>query len=75
MSKATGLIGVFLALAVSAPSASNKSTAIDQVLQTAVANKRVPGIVAMVGSSRAIQYDGAFGLSKDSIFAIASMTD
>jgi len=74
MFKTAGLFGVFLTLAVSAPSASNKSTAIDHVLQTAVASKRVPGVVAMVGSSRAIQYDGAFGLSKDSIFAIASMT-
>src|SRR5436190_20123086 len=47
---------------------------IDQVLKTAVDQKKIPGAVAMVASGDEIAYEGAFGMNKDTIFAIASMT-
>jgi len=47
---------------------------LDKVLKTAVEQKRVPGVVAMVATADGIFYEGAFGLEKDTIFAIASMT-
>jgi methyl acetate hydrolase len=80
MVKRIGLVGALLIVAACAPSATKRSTAnrstasLDVVLQTAVEQHRVPGVVAMVATAEAVAYQGAFGASKDGIFAIASMT-
>ncbi len=75
MKKKTGFLGALLVLAACAPNATKRSTAsLDDVLRTAVAQRRVPGVVAMVATEDAIAYQGAFGINKDGIFAIASMT-
>src|SRR5438105_3506628 len=47
---------------------------IDEVLKAAVDQKKIPGAVAMVASGDEIAYDNTFGMNKDTIFAIASMT-
>jgi len=75
MGKKTGLVGALLMVAACAPTATKRSTgSLDTVLRTAVEQRRVPGVVAMVATTDAVAYQGAFGLSKDGIFAIASMT-
>jgi CubicO group peptidase (beta-lactamase class C family) len=66
------------------PNSSAKSSSpIDQVLQEAVAEKKVPGVVAMVSRADHVTYQGASGkrdtiknipMTVDSIFRIASMT-
>jgi CubicO group peptidase (beta-lactamase class C family) len=62
-------------VAVYAQSAPARSTAgLDNVLRAAVEQRRVPGVVAMVATADAVAYQGAFGVNKDGIFAIASMT-
>lgn len=57
--------------------------AIDRILQTAVQNKDVPGVVAMAATDSGVLYQGAFGkrdlvkgtdMTPDSVFWIASMT-
>jgi CubicO group peptidase (beta-lactamase class C family) len=47
---------------------------IDTLLRTAVEQKRVPLVVAMVADGRGVVYEHATGAGKDAIFAIASMT-
>ncbi len=47
---------------------------LDRVLRTATDQKQVPGAVAMVATADGVVYENAFGLKKDTIFAIASMT-
>ena len=75
MEKKIGLLGVLLIAAAYAPNAPARSTAnLDDVLRTAVEQRRVPGVVAMVATADAVAYEGAFGTKKDAIFAIASMT-
>jgi CubicO group peptidase (beta-lactamase class C family) len=75
MAKKIGLLGALLIMAACAPSARKPSTAeLDNVLRTAVAQRRVPGVVAMVATADAVAYEGAFSMNKDTIFAIASMT-
>src|SRR6266705_5117176 len=75
MGKKIGLLGAVLMVAACAPTATKRSTgSLDTVLRTAVEQRRVPGVVAMVATTDAVAYQGAFGLSKDGIFAIASMT-
>ena len=64
-------------------SSTKSSNLIDQVLQEAVGEKKVPGVVAMVATADQVTYQGASGkrdtikntpMSIDSIFRIASMT-
>ena len=75
MEKKTGLVGALLIMAACAPNATKRSTGnLDNVLRSAVEQRRVPGVVAMVATADAVAYQGAFGVNKDSIFAIASMT-
>jgi CubicO group peptidase (beta-lactamase class C family) len=75
MDKKIGLLGALLIAAAYAPNAPARSTAsLDDVLRTAVEQRRVPGVVAMVATPDAVAYRGAFGIDKDAIFAIASMT-
>ncbi len=47
---------------------------LDRILQIAVEQKWVPGVVAMVADDGGVIYEGAYGLRKNTIFAIASMT-
>jgi methyl acetate hydrolase len=47
---------------------------IDTLLRTAVEQKRVPLVVAMVADASGVVYEHATGVRKDDIFAIASMT-
>jgi len=70
-------------LTLSAGSSTKSSNQIDQVLREAVAQKTLPGLVAMVASADSVIYQGASGkrdtaknlpMTVDSIFRIASMT-
>lgn len=63
--------------------AAKSTAALDQVLRDAVAEKQVPGIVAMVWAGDRVVYEGAAGkrdtlknvpMTTDSIFQIGSMT-
>ncbi len=75
MEKKIGLLGALLIMAACTPRAQKRSTAdLDNVLRTAVEQRRVPGVVAMVATADAIAYEGASNMNKDTIFAIASMT-
>src|SRR5262245_35017642 len=59
------------------PEAAKKAAAtsgLDEVLRKAVESKRVPGVVAVIATPDGVAYRGAFGVSPDAIFAIASMT-
>jgi len=49
-------------------------SAVDSVLTAAVESQQVPAVVAMVGTSEDMVYQGAAGLPPDAIVAIASMT-
>jgi CubicO group peptidase (beta-lactamase class C family) len=70
-----GWVAALLMVAAQASTAPKRSTAgLDDVLRTAVEQRRVPGVVAMVSTADAVAYQGAFGFDKDAIFAIASMT-
>jgi methyl acetate hydrolase len=53
---------------------SPDSTELDTLLRAAVESGRVPAVVAMVGTREGVVYEGSFGLSKDAIVTIASMT-
>jgi len=64
------------------PGAQARRGDIDAVLQTAVDDGAVPGVVAMAATERAVVYQGAFGardigkpakMSVDTVFRIASM--
>ncbi len=77
------LITVLIGAAVFPCFAQKSSSPIDQVLQDAVGQKKIPGVVAMVAIGDKITYQGAFGnrdttnklpMTMDSIFHIASMT-
>jgi len=66
-----------------AGSSAKSSNAIDQVLQEAVGEKKLPGIVATVAMGDRVVYEGATGkrdttknipMTADTIFHIASMT-
>jgi CubicO group peptidase (beta-lactamase class C family) len=71
----TVLVVALFSVVVSTPRAAQRSTTeMDMVLSTAVAQKRVPMVVAMVADARGIVYEHATGAGKDAIFAIASMT-
>ena len=66
MEKKIGLLGALLIAAAYAPNAPARSTAnLDDVLRTAVEQRRVPGAVAMVATADAVAYEGAFGIQKD----------
>lgn len=67
-------VAAFFVLAACAPKPPAPTAGLDELLRTAVEQKRVPGVVAMVATADAVAYESAFGLNKDAIFAIASMT-
>jgi CubicO group peptidase (beta-lactamase class C family) len=54
--------------------AQQRSANLDALLRTAVEQRQVPMVVAMVADAKGIVYEHASGASKDAIFAIASMT-
>lgn len=69
------LLAAVVIVAVSAPLAEQqRSSDIDTLLRSAVEEKRVPMVVAMVANAKQVTYEHAVGVSKDAIFAIASMT-
>jgi len=73
--KRISLVAAVLATIVSIlGAAQQRSPEIDTLLRTAVDQRRVPLVVAMVADSRSIVYEQAVGADKDAIFAIASMT-
>jgi methyl acetate hydrolase len=61
-------------IAVALPAATPAPSDIDTLLRTAVEQKRVPMVVAMVADRSGLIYEHATGVPKDAIFAIASMT-
>lgn len=70
-------------LTLFAGSSTTSSNPIDQVLREAVAEKKLPGLVAMVAGADGVIYQGASGerdtakhvpMTVDSIFRVASMT-
>jgi CubicO group peptidase (beta-lactamase class C family) len=75
MARKMGWLGALMIVAASAQGAPARSTAgLDNVLRAAVEQRRVPGVVAIVATADAVAYQGAYGIKKDAIFAIASMT-
>lgn len=75
MMKRIGWTGAALAVAACTSSVTTPSTApLDEVLRTAVEQRRVPGVVAMVAMREGVVYEGAFGVERNGIFPIASMT-
>lgn len=78
------LIAVFVATTTPVSFAQKSSSSpIDRVLQDAIDQKQLPGVVAMITVGGKVTYQGAFGKSDttsnapmtiDSIFRIASMT-
>ncbi len=70
-----GLLVALLGTTACAPSSTKRTTApLDDVLRAAVEQRRVPAVVAMVATADGVAYQGAFGVGKDGIFSIASMT-
>jgi methyl acetate hydrolase len=89
MAVLTGLLPMFALLQASSgamklPTLDAKgAAALDRLLQTAIANKELPGVVAAVTNKDQILYLNAFGkqdvgqniaMTKDTVFRIASMT-
>ena len=73
--KPTILLTTLIATMAAAPPAAQQAGAnIDALLRAAVEQKAVPMAVAMVANTRGVTYEGAVGVPKDAIFAIASMT-
>jgi methyl acetate hydrolase len=68
------LFGLAAALACTSRAAEPGSAGIDLLLRTAVEQKRVPMIVAMIADARGVTYTYSAGAPDDAIFAIASMT-
>jgi CubicO group peptidase (beta-lactamase class C family) len=72
------LLAVLLAggawVAQGTPPSRTASSPLDTLLSTAVEQKRVPMVVAIVADAQGIVYDHAVGAAKDAIFGIASMT-
>ncbi len=54
--------------------AEQRPSELDTLLRTAVEQRRVPHVVAMVATARGVAYEHAVGIGSDAIFSIASMT-
>jgi CubicO group peptidase (beta-lactamase class C family) len=76
LSAVAAIAAVVASVSASNPLATRQagSAGIDALLKAAVDQKQVPFAVAMVVDGRGIVYEGAHGVKKDAIFAIASMT-
>ena len=68
------VLAAVVAVAVTTPRAEQRSSDIDALLRTAVEQKHVPMVVAMVADAKQIVYEHAIGVPQDAIFAVASMT-
>ena len=67
--------GMLVSLAAYEPAPRARSTAdLEQVISSAVAQKKVPGAVAVVATADGVVWKGGTGFASDAIFAIASMT-
>jgi len=68
-------LALLLATVGFAPQTAQRSDAdLDGLLRTAVEQKRVPMVVALIADARGVAYEHASGIPRDAIFAIASMT-
>jgi methyl acetate hydrolase len=74
MRKAAVLVVLLAGIAISLCAAPPSAADIDALLRTAVEQRRLPMVVAMVADSSGIVYEHATGVPKDAIFALASMT-
>lgn len=74
MTKKIGVLGSLLIAGYAASAPKPNTAGLDNVLRIAVQQRRVPGVIAMVAIADTIAYEGAFGMNKDAILAIASMT-
>lgn len=74
MKKIAGVVIVLIGVVCAWRGTSAAPSDIDTLLRTAVEQKRVPLVVAMVADARDVVYEHATGAGKDAIFAIASMT-
>jgi methyl acetate hydrolase len=74
MRKIAGLVIVAVALAGAWRAISAAPADIDTLLRSAVEQKRIPLVVAMVADARGVVYEHATGAANDAIFSIASMT-
>ena len=74
MKRATISAAVMIAAVVALGATAQRSPEIDALLRSAVEQKRVPMVVAMVADARGIAYEHAEGAAKDAIFSMASMT-
>jgi methyl acetate hydrolase len=73
--KRTLLLSTLLVVGACGSGVPNQRPAeLDTLLRTAVEQKRVPHVVAMVATAQAVTYEHAVGIAPDAIFAIASMT-
>lgn len=54
--------------------AEQRPSELDTLLRTAVEQRRVPHVVAMVATAQGVAYEHAVGIGADAIFSIASMT-
>jgi len=68
------LVLTLLVVACGRPATTGSVTPFDTLLRTAVDDRRVPNVVAMVATRDGVVYRGAVGVPHDAIFAIASMT-
>ena len=74
MKRITFSAAVMIAAVVALRATGQRAPGMDDLLRTAVEQKRVPMAVAMVADARGIAYEHAEGAAKDAIFSIASMT-
>jgi methyl acetate hydrolase len=74
MKKAVVLFVVLAGFGIALRAMALAPSDLDALLRSAIEQKRVPMIVAMVADARGIVYEHAIGAKKDDIFAIASMT-
>ena len=74
MKRITAIVSVLVAVVCAWRGISAAPADIDTLLRTAVEQKRIPLVVAMVADGRGAVYEHATGAAKDAIFAIASMT-
>ena len=76
-------VAIAFALGTQAGGLSRSNTNLNDVLSRGIQRRKIPAVVAMVGNSEGISYEGAFGkrdvasginVTTNSIFAIRSMT-
>jgi len=71
---AGSLAGAALLSSLPASAASARFKSIDDALAQGVSNGTVAGVVALAADSRAVVYEGAYGVTQDTVFWLLSMT-